>query len=84
VKLAEDGERPVVIHAVQHLMHPPARLAAWPEGERNTLMVFIVRGIAQATISELFNALMGPPAADRPDRTALIDNPLVPFGGIDR
>ena len=84
VKLAEHPDRPVVIHAVQHLMHPPAHLQAWPDGDRTTRMIFIVRDIEPRIVSELFNALMGAPAPDRPDRAAVADNPLVPFGGIDR
>ena len=31
VELAEDPDRPLVVHGVQRLMHPPARLAAWPD-----------------------------------------------------
>jgi len=27
---------------------------------------------------------LGPIAPDRPDRAAIMDNPLVPFGGVDR
>jgi hypothetical protein len=27
---------------------------------------------------------MNKPAPDRPDMTALVDNPLIPFGGVDR
>jgi len=84
VKLFEHPDRPVVIHAVQHLMHPPARLEGWPDGDRTTRMVFIVRDIEPRIVTELSNTLMGAPAPDRPDRAALADNPLVPFGGIDR
>jgi hypothetical protein len=49
-------------------------------------MGFIVRDIEPRIVSELFNALMGAlaPAPDRPDRADIADNPLVPFGGIDR
>jgi hypothetical protein len=32
----------------------------------------------------LFDAFLGRLAPDRPDRAALTDNPLVPFGGRDR
>jgi hypothetical protein len=35
-------------------------------------------------VRELFEAFTGGIAVDRPDRAALIDNPLVPFGGADR
>jgi G3E family GTPase len=84
VKLAEHPDQPVVIHAVQHLMHPAARLDGWPDAERVTRMVFIVRDIEPRVITELFNALWGPVAPDRADCAAILDNPLVPFGGIDR
>jgi G3E family GTPase len=84
VKIAETPQTPMVVHAVQHLMHPLARLAAWPDGDTSTRMVFIVRDIDPRTIRELFDAFLGAAAHDRADRTALTDNPLVPFGGIDR
>jgi G3E family GTPase len=84
VKIAETPQTPVVVHAVQHLMHPLARLPAWPDGDEHTRMVFIVRDIDPRTISELFNAFLGAAAPDRADRAAIADNPLVPFGAIDR
>ncbi|MBU8546803.1 MULTISPECIES: CobW family GTP-binding protein [Roseomonadaceae] len=38
--------RPVVIHGVQHLFHPPTRLPAWPEGTpRRSRLVFILRDL---------------------------------------
>jgi G3E family GTPase len=84
VKLAEHPDTPTVVHAVQHLMHPVARLERWPDDDRSTRMVFIVRDIEPRVITELFNAFLGVAAPDRPDRAAVVDNPLVPFGGIDR
>ncbi|HMA74228.1 MAG TPA: GTP-binding protein [Xanthobacteraceae bacterium] len=84
VKLAEHPDAPLVIHAVQHVMHPTARLESWPDENHNTRMVFIVRDIEPRVITELFNAFFGDGAPDRPDRAAVTDNPLVPFGGIDR
>jgi G3E family GTPase len=83
-KLAEHPDRPVVVHAVQHLMHPPAVLERWPDDDHSTRMVFIVRDVEPRTITGLFNALLGRIAPDRPDRAAIEDNPLVPFGGVDR
>jgi G3E family GTPase len=84
VKIAETPQTPMVVHAVQHLMHPLARLPAWPDADQRTHIVFIVRDIDPRTISELFDAFLGSAAPDRPDRAAIADNPLVPFGGIDR
>jgi G3E family GTPase len=84
VKIAETPQTPMVVHAVQHLMHPLARLPAWPDSDQRTRIVFIVRDIDPRTISELFDAFLGAAAPDRADRAAIADNPLVPFGGIDR
>jgi G3E family GTPase len=84
VRIAENPEQPVVIHGVQHVFHPPAQLAAWPDADRRTRMVFIVRDIAPTMISGLFDAFAGAAQVDRPDRAAMMDNPLVPFGGVDR
>jgi G3E family GTPase len=84
VKLAEEENAPVVVHAVQHIMHPVVRLARWPDADRSTRLVFILHDIEPSVIRQLFNAFLGAAAPDRPDRAAIVDNPLVPFGGIDR
>jgi len=84
VRLAESPDTPLVIHGVQHVFHPPARLEAWPDEDRRTRLVFIVSDINPSAIQGLFQAFLGTPAIDRPDRAALVDNPLVPFGGLDR
>jgi G3E family GTPase len=47
----EGEDRPVAIHGVQHLFHPPARLAAWSEGDdRRSRIVFILRDIGRETV----------------------------------
>jgi G3E family GTPase len=84
VKIEETPDTPVVIHGVQHVFHPTAQLQAWPDADRRTRLVFIVRDIEPRVIRELFNAFLGRVNSDQPDRDALIDNPLVPFGGLDR
>lgn len=49
VHLAEEPDRPLVIHGVQHLFHPPEMLPSWPGADRSTRIVFITRGVdAQA------------------------------------
>jgi G3E family GTPase len=83
VKLAETPDRPLVIHGVQHVFHPPAALPAWPDHDTRTRLVFITRDVEPRTIRELFGAFLGEAAPDRPDRAALLDNPLLPFGGRD-
>ena len=83
VKIAETPDTPIVIHGVQHVFHPPVTLDAWPDADQRTRLVFIVSGIAPRTIEDLFNAFLGVAQVDRPDRAALADNPLTPFGGAD-
>jgi G3E family GTPase len=84
VKVAETPDTPVVIHGVQHILHPMAQLERWPDNDRRSRLVFIVRDIDPGTIRELFDAFLGTGANDRPDRAAMLENPLVPFGGADR
>jgi G3E family GTPase len=36
---------PLVLHGVQHVIHPPMMLKAWPRDDRRTRMVFITYGI---------------------------------------
>ncbi len=41
---------PVVIHGVQHVIHPPVHLEKWPDADRRSRIVFIVRDLEQAAI----------------------------------
>jgi G3E family GTPase len=46
-------DRPVAIHGVQHLFHPPALLAAWPDDDsRTSRLVFITRDLPRDVIEE--------------------------------
>jgi G3E family GTPase len=77
VALSDNPERPLVLHGVQSIFHPPQRLARWPEGsDRRTRMVLITQDLPKAFVSDLFAAFTGEPRIDRPDRAALEDNPL--------
>ena len=80
VRLAEDPERPLVVHAVQELFHPPVRLPAWPDADRRTRLVFITRDLAEDEVKRLFDAFAGVLAPDTPDRRAMTDNPLALSG----
>jgi G3E family GTPase len=84
VKLAEHPDKPVVIHGVQHVFHPFSTLERWPDDDHRTRIVFITKDIPERTLREMFAAFLNKAAPDRPDRAALADNPLVPFGGRDR
>ncbi len=45
-----ESTTPVVIHGVQHVVHPPMHLAAWPDEDRASRIIFITRGIDEAAI----------------------------------
>ena len=67
VKLAEQPDRPVVIHGVQHVFHPPATLPAWPDADHRTRLVFIVNGIPQRARSRTCSTpSSGSPRPTRP------------------
>jgi G3E family GTPase len=76
VRLAEEPDQPVVLHAVQHVLHPPARLPAWPDEDRRSRLVCVTRDLEPSVVRRLFDAFLGVPAPDAPDRAALVDNPL--------
>lgn len=77
VALSDNPDRPVILHGVQAIFHPPERLAAWPDpDDRRTRMVLITDGLPEAFVRDLFDAFVGRPQIDRPDRAALEDNPL--------
>ncbi|MFZ5673343.1 MAG: CobW family GTP-binding protein [Pseudomonadota bacterium] len=56
VKVDDDPARPIVLHGVQHIYHPPVRLAEWPDGDQRTRLVFIVKDIEKRLIEDLFKA----------------------------
>jgi len=80
IELAEDPARPLVIHGVQRLLHPPARLPAWPDERRGTRLVLITLDMPADYVERLFAALTNRPAVDTPDRAALENNPLAIAG----
>ena len=52
-------DRPVAIHAVQHVLHPPALLSAWPEDDpRTSRIVFITQDLPRAMIEEGMRAFV--------------------------
>ncbi len=73
VRLSDDPSRPVVVHGVQHVFHPPARLSSWPAGIGETRIVLITRGDVRAGIERLFVAIGDPLTGDG---AALTDDTL--------
>ncbi|MDX8523157.1 GTP-binding protein [Mesorhizobium sp. MSK_1335] len=80
IELMEDPSRPLVIHGVQKILHPPARLPAWPDGQRGTRLVLITLDMPDDYIRRLFAAFTNKPSVDTPDRAALEANPLAIAG----
>lgn len=54
-----NSDQPIVIHGVQHCLHAPVHMPAWPEGPRSSRLVFIVRGLDIALLQRSFAAFMG-------------------------
>ncbi len=81
VALADDPEHPVVVHGVQHVVHAPVTLPAWPDADHRSRLVLIVRDLDPAFVRRIWDAFLGKPAPDTPDRTALTENPLAIPGG---
>jgi G3E family GTPase len=48
---------PVVVQFVQHIAHPPVELAAWPDADRKSRIVFITRDIGEREVRELLRAV---------------------------
>jgi G3E family GTPase len=77
VAMSDKPDRPLILHGVQTVFHPPQRMTAWPDpSDRRTRMVLITKDLPEAFVRDLFDAFTGKPRIDRPDRQALEDNPL--------
>ena len=51
INVAELGG-PMVIHGVQHIVHPPVRLKEWPSEDRRSRIVFITRDIDESVLRD--------------------------------
>ncbi|PLK50712.1 GTP-binding protein [Uliginosibacterium sp. TH139] len=55
--VAVEGEDlPRVIHAVQHERYPDSQLPAWPDEDRRSRLVFIVRELPRSVLEKAFSA----------------------------
>lgn len=55
-------EAPVAVHGVQHLVHPPQHMPAWPDSDRRSRLVFIVDGLDRSAIERSLRAFLRAPA----------------------
>lgn len=53
-----ESETPVILNGVQHVVHPPMHLAAWPDDDRTSRIVFITRGVPEAAIRASLSAFL--------------------------
>lgn len=68
LNVVESPDRPIVVHGVQHMFHPPVQLNEWPSDDHRTRMVFITRDVGQGVIEPMFeNFVYGGPVTDATD-----------------
>ena len=53
----KDEDRPVAIHVVQHVIHRPEYLTAWPDGLRQGRISVIGQGIEPAFLNRMLDDL---------------------------
>lgn len=62
VALAEAPDTPLLVHAVQQILHPPVLLPAWPDADRRSRLVLIVKDLEEEMVARLWTAFLGRPA----------------------
>lgn len=65
VALEDDPDRPMLIHLVQDIFHPPIRLERWPSEDRRTRLVLIADGIDEAALDSFLKTLEPKPGRKR-------------------
>jgi G3E family GTPase len=53
------NDKPVAVHAVQHLFHPPAELPAWPSDDRRSRIVLITRDMSREMLEDSLKKCLG-------------------------
>lgn len=56
--IREEPERPLVVHAVQHVVHEPVELDAWPSADRSSRLVFVTRDLPREAVEALWEAIL--------------------------
>lgn len=59
VQVAEHPGQPLLLHAVQQILHPPVILEAWPDADRHSRLVLIVKDIEESVVQRLWAAFLG-------------------------
>ncbi|MBF0326199.1 MAG: GTP-binding protein [Alphaproteobacteria bacterium] len=53
------SDKPMAIHGVQHVFHPPAALPGWPDDDHRTRIVFITRDLDRKVIDDMLAGVLG-------------------------
>lgn len=56
--IREDPGRPLVVHAVQHVVHEPVELDHWPSADRASRLVMVTRNLAPEEVAALWDAIV--------------------------
>ncbi|HVH81394.1 MAG TPA: GTP-binding protein, partial [Stellaceae bacterium] len=59
----KEEDLPIAIHGVHHIFHPPVQLAAWPDADRRSRVVFITRGLERQEVEDVWAAVKAQTAA---------------------
>jgi G3E family GTPase len=68
---ARGEARPLVLHAVQHVLHAPAYLPEWPDDDRRSRFVFITEGLDAGFVAGLLEQFAYPERAGPAGEQAL-------------
>ena len=58
-------DRPMVIHGVQHIFHPPVFLKAWPSEDRRSRIVFIGYDLDEAVLRDMLRIFVTAAATEQ-------------------
>jgi G3E family GTPase len=53
-----ESETPVILHGVQHLIHPPEHIDKWPDNDHNSKVIFILRKLNREDIERSLNTFL--------------------------
>jgi G3E family GTPase len=52
----EGTDKPVAVHGVQHLVHPPTHMGVWPDDQRRSRLVLVLKGLDPEAITRSLRA----------------------------
>ncbi|MBM3599709.1 MAG: GTP-binding protein [Alphaproteobacteria bacterium] len=65
-----ETDKPVVIHGVQTLFHPPGALPAWPNDDRRSRLVFITRDMEEEDVRGILRSFLSFSDVPQPEAAA--------------